>query len=258
MMTKTFGSRVVDFYQRLKPPNLKGLGADVLFPYSDPAVMRVTSAFYRKFFDDSTERVFLIGINPGRFGGGTTGIPFTDPVSLEKQCGIPNSFPKRRELSAEFIEALVERWGGPREFYKAFFITAVSPVGFTKDGKNYNYYDDLRLFAALRPFIVKSLQAQLAFGARRDVAVVPGTGRNFECFSRLNAEHHFFDKLLVIEHPRFIMQYRRPHTARFLDKYEAVLRGAMRGDSPDSRSSASHHVASRANGEDRKRSTSTQ
>ena len=230
MMTKTFGSRVVDFYQHLKPPNLKGLSVDVLFPYSDPAVMRVTSAFYRKFFDDSSERVFLIGINPGRFGGGTTGIPFTDPVSLEKHCGIPNSFPKRRELSAEFVEAVIERWGGPGNFYKAFFITAVSPVGFTKNGKNYNYYDDPKLFAALRSFIVKSLQAQLAFGARLDVAVVLGTGKNFEFLSRLNAEHRFFENLLVIEHPRFIMQYRRPHVGRFLDKYETVLRGAMNGE----------------------------
>lgn len=227
MTTGTFGSRVVDFYRHLKPPRLKGLGVDVLFPYSDQAVMRVTSAFYRKFFGDTSQRVFLIGINPGRFGGGTTGIPFTDPVSLEKQCGITNPFPKRRELSAEFVEALIERFGGPGDFYRKFFITAVSPVGFTKDGKNYNYYDDPKLLAALRPFIVKNLRAQLAFGARRDVAVVLGTGRNFEFFSRLNAEQRFFERVLVIEHPRFIMQYRRPHTARFLDKYEALLQGVL-------------------------------
>jgi hypothetical protein len=129
-----------------------------MFPYSDQTVMQVTSAFYRKFFGDTSQRVFLIGINPGRFGGGTTGIPFTDPVSLEKQCGITNPFPKRRELSAEFVEALIERFGGPGDFYRTFFITAVSPVGFTKDGKNYNYYDDSEAFAALRPFIVKNLR----------------------------------------------------------------------------------------------------
>jgi len=227
MMKKTFGSRVVDFYRNLTPPNLRGLGVDTLFPYRDARVMECTSAFYRKFFDDSLPRVFLIGINPGRFGGGTTGIPFTDPVSLEQHCGIANPFPKRRELSAELVEALIARWGGPRDFYKAFFITAVSPVGFTKDGKNYNYYDDPKLFAALRPFIVKNLRAQLAFGARRDVAVVLGTGRNFEFFSRLNSEERFFDKLLVVEHPRFIMQYKRPHVGDYLDKYEELLRSVL-------------------------------
>ena len=224
MKKKTFGSWVVDFYQNLTPPNLRGLGVATLFPYRDSAVMQCTSAFYRTFFNDSLPRVFLVGINPGRFGGGTTGVPFTDPVSLEAQCGIANPFPKRRELSAEFIEALIARWGGPRDFYRKFFITAVSPVGFTKDGKNYNYYDDTKLLAAVRPFMVKSLRAQLAFGARRDIAVVLGTGRNFEFFSRLNAEQKFFDKLLVVEHPRFIMQYKRPRVSDYLDKYERLLR----------------------------------
>lgn len=195
-----------------------------MFPYSDPAVMRVTSAFYRKFFDDTSPRVFLIGINPGRFGAGTTGIPFTDPVSLEKQCGIPNQFPKRRELSAEFFEQLIERWGGPQEFYRSHFFSAASPIGFTKGGKNYNYYDDPKLLAAVRPFIISTLRAQLAFGARRDVAVVLGTGRNYAFLVRLNAELRLFDKLLVVEHPRFIMQYRRPKVPEYLDKYEALLR----------------------------------
>ena len=200
---------------------------DVLFPSRNAAVMAVTTAFYRKFFGDAKQRVFLIGINPGRFGAGTTGIPFTDPVSLEKQCGIPNQFPRRRELSAEFFEKLIERWGGPQEFYRSFFFSAASPIGFTKDGKNYNYYDNPKLLAAVRPFIVKTLRAQLDFGARRDVAIVLGTGKNFEFLSRLNAEQRFFDKLLVVEHPRFIMQYRRPHIGDFLSKYEALLRSTL-------------------------------
>jgi hypothetical protein len=71
---------------------------------------------------------------------------------------------------------------------------------------------------------VKNLKAQLDFGTRRDVAVVLGTGKNFAFLKRLNDEQKLFEKLVEIEHPRFIMQYRRPHTARFLDKYEALLR----------------------------------
>jgi hypothetical protein len=222
-LSETFGSQVVEFYRRLRPPRLTGLGVDALYPYRDPAAMQVTSAFYRKFFDDSRQRVFIIGINPGRFGAGTTGVPFTDPVSLEK-IGIENPFAKRRELSAVFIESLVERFGGPEKFYKSFFITAASPIGFTKGGKNYNYYDNPQHSAAVRPFIVKTLRAQLDFGARRHAAIVLGTGKNFAFLERLNQEHRFFDKLLVVEHPRFIMQYRRPHVGRFLDKYESILR----------------------------------
>ena len=227
-MGTTFGSRVIEFYRHLKRPRLGGLDVDVLYPYRDPAVMQVTSAFYEKFFGDSRQRVFIIGINPGRFGAGTTGVPFTDPVSLER-VGITNSFPKRRELSAEFIEAMIERLGGLREFYRSFFITAASPVGFTKGGKNYNYYDDPKLLAAVRPFIVKSLRTQVDFGARRHIAIVLGTGKNFAFLDRLNDEHGFFDKLVSVEHPRFIMQYRRPHRERFLDKYEKILTAAAVG-----------------------------
>ena len=221
---KTFGDHVVDFYELLKPPRLTGLGVKALFPFRDPLVRQCTTAFYRKFFDDSSPRTFIIGINPGRFGGGTTGIPFTDPVSMERQLGLPNSFPKRRELSAEFVEALIDRLGGPGEFYGRFFITAVSPVGFTKDGRNYNYYDSPKLLAAVKPFIVRTLREQLSFGARRDIAIVLGTGKNFDFISRLNEDEAFFEKLEAVEHPRFIMQYRRPHVKRFLDKYEALLR----------------------------------
>ena len=221
-MTATFGSRVIGFYRHLKPPGLGALDVDVLYPYRDPAVMQVTSAFYQKFFSDSQPRVFLIGINPGRFGAGTTGVPFTDPVSLEN-IGIDNPFPKRRELSAVFIESLIERLGGMNAFYQSFFITAASPIGFTKGGKNYNYYDDPKLTAAVRPFIVKSLRTQLGFGAQRHVAIVLGTGKNFTFLERLNDEHQFFAKLVAVEHPRFIMQYRRPHTQRFLDRYEQIL-----------------------------------
>ena len=222
-MKQTFGSRVIDFYEHLKPPRLTGLGVDALFPFRDPVVRQCTTAFYRKFFGDNAPRTFILGINPGRFGGGTTGIPFTDPVSMERQCGIANPFQKRRELSAEFVEALIERFGGPREFYGRFFFSAASPVGFTKDGKNYNYYDSPKLLAAVKPFIVKTMREQLAFGARRDLAIVLGTGKNFDFIRRLNEEQAFFERLECVEHPRFIMQYRRPHVKRFLDKYEAVL-----------------------------------
>lgn len=226
-MKSTFGSRVIEFYRRLKPPRLGALDVETLYPYRDPAVMRVTSAFYGKFFGDSRTRVFIIGINPGRFGAGTTGVPFTDPVSLEK-LGIENSFQKKRELSALFIESLIERLGGARDFYQSFFITAASPIGFTRGGKNYNYYDDPTLTAAVKPFIVRSLRTQLEFGARRTAAIVLGTGKNFAFLQRLNDEHRFFDDLHVIEHPRFIMQYRRPGVGRFLDKYESILRTALR------------------------------
>ena len=40
------------------------------------------------------------------------------------------------ELSAEFIYEVKERFGGPRKFYAEFFIPAISPPGFVKEGNN--------------------------------------------------------------------------------------------------------------------------
>ena len=60
----------------------------ILDPYSNKESVRVTKLFYKKFFNDHNKRILLFGINPGRLGGGLTGIPFTDPYHLEKSCGI--------------------------------------------------------------------------------------------------------------------------------------------------------------------------
>lgn len=226
----TFGEQVLAFYRMLRAPSLRGLGVDVMNPYREPEARRCTEAFYTKFFADSGRRVFLIGINPGRFGGGATGIPFTDPVTLERQAGIPNELTGRRELSAEFVERVVDRFGGPCPFYRRFFITAVSPLGFTKGGLNYNYYDDRALRDRLEPFIVRSMRRQLEFGARRDVAVVLGTGTNHKAFAELNERFRFFHRLVAIEHPRFIMQYRRKRVDEFVEKYAEVLGNAFEGD----------------------------
>jgi hypothetical protein len=144
-------------------------------PYAIPEVRRYVERFLRKFFSDNRERVYVFGINPGRFGAGMTGVTFTDPVALERDCGIRNELAKRRELSSEFVYAFIERWGGAAKFYRRFFLTAVSPLGFTRGGINYNYYDDQRVFATLRPFIVRTLKAQLAVGAKRESAILLGT-----------------------------------------------------------------------------------
>jgi len=72
----------------------------------------------------------LLGINPGRFGSGTTGVSFTDPIKLEKYCGIRNDLVKKAELSADFIYAMIIAYGGLESFYNRFFISSVSPLGF--------------------------------------------------------------------------------------------------------------------------------
>src|SRR5262245_14848932 len=104
-------------------------------PYEERAVRGYVRAFLDRFFADDDERTLVIGINPGRFGAGITGVTFTDPVALADFCGIPNDMPRRRELSSVFVYELVERMGGAEAFYKRFFLTAASPLGFTRNGK---------------------------------------------------------------------------------------------------------------------------
>src|SRR5688572_16264512 len=77
-------------------------GIEVLDPYSNSQVFDLCRQFYRKYYNDNNPRTMLLGINPGRFGSGTTGVSFTDPIKLEKYCGIKNDLAKKPELSADF------------------------------------------------------------------------------------------------------------------------------------------------------------
>jgi hypothetical protein len=223
----TFADRALNFYTGIGAIDQLPLNIQVMSPYANLDVQRYVESFLRKFFSDNRERVYVFGINPGRFGAGVTGVTFTDPVALEQFCGIPNELEKRREVSSVFIYEFIQCWGGVEKFYQDFFLTAVSPLGFTRNGTNYNYYDDRRVLAILKPFIVRSLKDQLAIGARRDTAILLGTGKNQEFFTELNAEHRFFNHIYPVEHPRFIMQYRRRRLRNYLEKYREKFSQAL-------------------------------
>jgi hypothetical protein len=182
------------------------------------------SRFYKRFYNDKNERTLLLGINPGRFGSGTTGISFTDPVKLEKEYGIENKLIKKAELSADFIFKVITAFGGPAEFYRHYFISSVSPLGFTQDGININYYDDRRLARAITPFILDSIAKMLEFGTNRDVCYCIGEGKNFDFLSKLNDDHKWFGAIRPLPHPRFIMQYRRKKVDDYVELYLKELR----------------------------------
>jgi uracil DNA glycosylase superfamily protein len=219
----TFGTRVLEFYRGLRAPRVPP-GIVVMNPYRDAHVASYVRAFLDTYFADSERRVLVFGINPGRFGAGITGVTFTDPVALADLCGIPNDFQRRRELSSIFVYDFVARFGGVREFYRRFFLTAACPLGFTRGGTNLNYYDVPELARAVSPFIVRSIEAHIALGGRRDHAIVLGKGANLTFLQRLNDRHHFFQKLHGLEHPRPIMQYRRKLLEAYLSEYEKVFR----------------------------------
>lgn len=185
-------------------------------PYHDEEVIEACTTFYKKYYSDSFGRRLIIGINPGRFGAGVTGIPFTDPVRLEKNCNIPNSFEKRPELSSEFIYQLIDRMGGPDHFYAHYYIGAVSPLGFIKDGKNFNYYDSRELTHFLKKFIVQSLVSQVGLGINSRKCFCLGQGKNYEYLKQLNSELNLFSEIIPLPHPRWVMQYRRKQLKRII------------------------------------------
>jgi hypothetical protein len=219
--------RILDYHFQLRPDWELPEGVELLFPYDRPETRAAMTAFYQKYYDDRDGRIFLFGINPGRFGAGVTGIPFTDPVRLQADCDIPSPFRERAELSSDFVYRVVRALGGPRAFYGRFFITSVCPLGFLKNGKNYNYYDDAALLEAVRPHISNHLRYQRQLGANPSVAISVGRGKNFTLLQQLNEELGLFEKVEALPHPRWVMQYRRRNLNDHLQAYcDKLLRAA--------------------------------
>jgi len=219
MATEFFSERVLDFFSSLTLQTTLPRGVRVLNPYQNKAVFDLCKQFYTKYYADTNKRRIIIGINPGRFGGGITGIPFTDPIKLQTVCNIKNDLAKKQELSSDFIYKMITAHGGPELFYKDFYFTSVSPLGFTKDQKNLNYYDDPKLSERLKPFMLECMRKQLGFGINTKTAYCLGEGENYKFISRFNDEHHFFETITPLPHPRFIMQYQRKSLNEYIDKY---------------------------------------
>lgn len=214
--------RILNFFSRLDAPKLPR-GIAVMNPYAVEKSMAVVKAFYDKYYSDNNPRTLMLGINPGRFGAGITGISFTDPIRLEKVCGIPNDFDKKPELSSDFIYRMIEASGGVTSFYNRFLISAMSPLGFTKDGKNINYYDDRKLEAAVVPFAKAWIQKLVNLGVDRSKCFCIGEGKNYVFLNKLNDEMRWFESVIPLPHPRFIMQYRRKQLHRYLRVYVEAL-----------------------------------
>jgi hypothetical protein len=225
MYLKTFADKVLAFYQNLSITEKLPKGVEVLNPYQDKQTFEFCRQFYKTFYDDTNERFVILGINPGRFGGGLTGIPFTDPVKLEKICDIKNDLPKKAELSADFIHLMIESYGGLKKFYSKFFFNSVSPLGFTMNNKNLNYYDTPALIKSLEKYIVRSLNEVLELGINREKVFCLGEGENFKYLAKLNEKEKLFKEIIPLSHPRFIMQYRRKHLTKYVDDYLQKLSG---------------------------------
>ncbi len=219
----SFAEKAIDFFNNQKEPFGLPSGLEVINPYKEEPVKLIIEKFYNCFYSDKNQRIFVFGINPGRFGCGTTGIAFTDPVALRQSCGIENDLGFRKELSSQFIYEMIKEYGGAKKFFSKIFITAVYPLAIIKDGKNHNYYDSKKLYEVLRSNIKKGISEQIEFGARKEYAVSLGK-RNAIFLSEINKELGYFNGIKVLEHPRYIMQYRRKKMKEYIENYIEVLK----------------------------------
>lgn len=229
MQNTTFAERVINFNKNLRLDISLPVGIRVMNPFTEnPHALAVSSAFYRKYYADNKKRRLILGINPGRHGAGVTGIPFTDTKRLIQKCDLEIDGLHTHEPSSVFVYDVIEAYGGVEKFYSDFYINSPSPLGFLKINEkgrelNYNYYDSKELQKLLKDFMVKSIWAHISMGINCDVAYCLGTGKNYSYLEMLNAENRFFNQLIPLEHPRYVMQYKSKQKDIYLAKYLDAL-----------------------------------
>jgi hypothetical protein len=155
-----------------------------------------------------------------------TGVNFTGPKQLKEECGIDHHLKLSSELSAEFIYEMINAHGGVNTFYQNWFIGAVCPLGFIKNARNINYYDDPVLQKKVTPFIIDCISKQVAMGFNTGKCLCIGGEKNFKYLSVLNKEHKWFEEIVPLPHPRFILQYRRKQKDQYIQQYLSAMRFA--------------------------------
>lgn len=227
-MSQSFGDKVIAFNRQLHYSGKLPNGFQVINPYLDhPETLKVMQEFYHQFYNDTNQRRFIIGINPSRHGAGVTGVPFTDTKRLESVCGIKMHSAHTHEVSSVFMYDFINEYGGANQFYKEFYINSPFPLAIvkhTKDGKylNANYYDDPTLFAMVKDFMIKSLKNHISLGLDTTEVFILGK-KNATFIHKLNKEAKLFERLTILEHPRYIQQYKFKERQQYIDKYILTL-----------------------------------
>jgi len=236
----------------------KGIG--VLDPFNGPnadEVRRIVTLFHRKYYSDDRPRTLMLGINPGRLGAGSTGLSFTDTKRCESDLGIPVNGLRTHEPSSDFFYRMIRAAGGAEAFYRKVYVHAVCPLGFVQEVHtqyssgvqedlavpepqdtqrksrylkaqrssvvNLNYYDDKALEKAVTPFVENWLRTLVDCGMRTDTVLCIGTGKNAAYFSKLNERMGLFERIIALEHPRYVMQYKARSLEVYIDKYLMAL-----------------------------------
>lgn len=219
-----FSDRILDFNRVLDFSGSLPEDVRVMNPFRENLVIwPAVEQFYQKYYADERPRRLILGINPGRLGAGATGIPFTDTKRLEGVCGIQAPGFATHEPSSVFVYEVIEAYGGPEAFYGRYYISSLCPLGLLARNPagrwvNCNYYDRPDIVAALDGYIRWNVRTQIAMGADTDICFIFGK-KNAQYFDRLNKEECWFERYEVLEHPRFIAQYRQRQKDSYIAAY---------------------------------------
>ncbi len=229
-MTKA--TRILDFYRNVDFDGELPDNIHLLNPYKENLEIRDSvDQFYNKYYNDEKPRHLILGINPGRLGAGATGIPFTDTKRLQDICKIPVIGKTTHEPSSVFVYEMIDAFGGPELFYGHFYINSVCPLGFVKKSGeklvNYNYYDSQLLTSVVSQFIIENIGHQIDIAEKADVCFCLGAGKNFQYLNKINQKHLFFNEIVPLEHPRYIMQYKSSFKQRYIDDYLVKLQKVL-------------------------------
>ena len=195
---------------------------------SKDKVDQIIEIFYHKFYDDNKKRRMILGSSPARRGTAITGIPYEDAQHLQNQTGIFIDDFYVNKSSSSFLYDVIDMYGGTDKFYSDFYMNFICPLGIVKINSkgrevNCNYYEDKKLQETLYDFIIQTLKMQMEFNIDRSICYCIGSGENYEFLKKINEKYCFFDKIIPLEHPRFIMQYNSKNKEYYLNKYLNAL-----------------------------------
>ncbi|WP_167630000.1 SMUG2 DNA glycosylase family protein [Listeria valentina] len=229
----TFAKQILQFNAQLSVERLDlPAGFRMVNPYigdQKEQVREITTAFYQKYYNDAKPRRLILGSSPARRGSAITGVPFEDVKHLQNETGIFIDNFYINQSSSGFLYDVIYEYGGCEKFYTDFYMNFVCPLGLVKTnskGKeiNCNYYENKKLQESLYSFIIDAIHSQISFGIDTSVCYCIGSGQNYDFLSKINKEYLFFDKIIPLEHPRFIMQYNSKHKGKYMKKYLSALK----------------------------------
>lgn len=234
MAGKKFAEQVLHFNKMLSCEvfNLPD-GFKVINPYGGDQralVKKITTSFYHKYYGDTHIRRIILGSSPARRGSAITGVPFESAKYLQKETGVSIDKFYINPSASDFLNDVIEKYGGRKKFYTDFYMNYVCPVGLVRINKkgnevNCNYYENKELQEAMYSFIIRAIQSQINFGIDTSVCYCIGSGENYSFLSKINRNYNFFDTIIPLEHPRYIMQYNSKLKDVFMEKYINSLYG---------------------------------